>query len=1368
MKHKLLFSICLLGALLALPPAAAQQVPAGKQSLYDQYGPNYEEVIAKFADDPVQLQEMARLHRASLQAVPFYFKGAQDDDYVVRQEMEPNDYFDTADNINDVLMTPGWRGDGEFMGGLIGASFTAGDYDVYTFTVDTTKMYYFAGTHSFPGTVNTDDDEPKVSMRLFHESDLDTTFVTDFNGLERNNQIRGDILGERTDHRANSGDFRLTGWVSPIDPATNAQLTGNFYLFLFNSETGGAPAPINPGDETGTYHFSAYTVDMEPWVSKYEPNQTFQEALTNPMSMLPPDAVVRTFMGFNPDTIKIVKPGASYSDIIPTQGNSVYPQLLAQGDEDVDHFQINGLKAGHTLVMETLPFFGYYRDTDGSIGPGNTRWSDTRCRLYDADYTTILVENDDAGREVQSTTGQPNNIHCRFTYEIQEADVGAPLWLWVSAWASATRSASQGVDNRDPGRFMYDIYVHQYPSEPTEIEPNNTVAEAMSVGTRADTVLTGAFDSASDTDHYRLFLNAQRMYTMFSTNSTVSDDIQVELFREDESDNMGGTEVTMNLLTDPVAGNAGNNDFLLASYVPPVSGAYILKLSSGSAGSYQLGLVDKGPIFQGLVSNEPDDELVEAVQRDPLEVGPGAASRTAMIWPAGDVDLHHFTVGEGFELNLSISPSQSIVNDSPFLMTLLGPTGDVLGISLEGISLSAPQAGQYVLAVNGVNETDVGFYTLAGGVPFEEVEGNDTFETANLIALGNLYDASLSSGDVDFFRFTLEAGKLYSFRSLDNETGGPLSVGFFDEINGDSLLDDSGWPTNYDGNFKIANIIPRETKTYYLSISGSPGPYKLTSRINPDYRALSKKGEPNDTKWFADNMGSYQAFGTDQMFVLSNEKHPRFFGDEDWFRVEVAAGQTVTAETKPVGGDDWNKDTDTRLVILDANGTAELDNDDDGGNEWYSLASHTATVDGHVYVVVRTSRTPDRGDDRSLNRGDYILNIDVSSKEIEPNNTPAEAAGNVLPTGLKDAEFTTDDTVDIYRLSLMADHIYHVRTIKPDGGYAGEFTAALSSAANPLVNLLSDSDTGYNTRYSGGNLKLNIIPETTGDYFLALQSDGTAGAYRLGLKGRDISLLKDKGEPNNSIAEADAMGAMLFDSPGEVNTYMLYNADFAWDPSLDHLTARWGQDLDFYRYDLVEGDTLIAESSPVDGPLWSRDYDGYMELYAADGTLIDDNDDGGFDWHSRIEFVATSDTTVFVMLRSQDHNEPGNSPRVGGTDRDPARGEYNLTVLKQDGSPILITNLESAEVPDGFVLEANYPNPFNPTTTINYALPEASNVTVTVLDLLGRRVAVLVDEHQAKGRYSVRFDASRLASGIYFYHMRAEGFVQTRKMMLIK
>ena len=1369
MKYSIPIFLGLFAGLLvfSVPEAQSQQAPqASEQFLYELYGPNYEEIIAKYGDDPVRLNEMADIHRAAQEANPFYFANSYNPEFVVRSEMEPNDYFDSADNINDVLMAPGWRGDDEFTGGLIAASFTPGDYDVFVFTVDTTKMYYLAGTHSYTTSVNSDDNEPKVSMRLFHESDLDTNFVTNFNNLEGNDQIRGDILGETTDYRANSGDFRLTGWVSPVDPTTGQQLTGDFYLFLFSGDGGGSPSSINSVDVPGTYHFSAYAVDMEPWVSKYEPNQTFQEALTNPQSMLPPDAVVRTFMGFNPDTVKIVKPGESYSEIIPTQGNNAYPQLLAQGDEDVDHFRIDGLRAGNTLVVETLPFFGYYRSTDGTMGPGNTRWTDTRCRLYDADYTNILREDDDAGREIQSASGQPNNIHCRFTYEVQEADEGAPMWLWVSAWASATRSATQSVDNRDPGRFMYDIYVHQYSTDPTEVEPNNTIGEAMSIGPRADTTLAGSFESASDVDHYRVFLHEQRMYSIFSTNSSVLSDIQVEMYREDEFGNSGGTELTDNLLTDPIAGNAGNNDFMLASYVPPKSGAYIIRLSSGSTGSYLLGLVDKGQIFPGLIANEPDNVLSDATEQPALEVGPGAASRTAMIWPAGDVDHYHFTVESGFDLNLSVSGSQSIVNDVNVAMSLSTPGGDVIQSSSGGISITTTEAGQYVVAVMGASDSDVGFYTISGGVPFEESEGNDTFETANLIALGTAYEASLSSGDTDFFKFTLEAGKLYSFRSIDNETGDALTVGFYDEINGATLLDETGWFNNYAGdNFKIAGIIPRETKTYYLSVSGSPGPYKITSRINPDYYALSRKGEPNNSKSEADQMGSYQAFGADQMFVLSNEAHPKFYGDEDWFRVDLIAGQTVVAETKPVGGDDWNRDTDTRLVILDSEGTDELVNDDDGGNAWYSFASHTADADGPVYVQVRTSRTPASADDRTSNRGDYIVNIDVISDEVEPNDSPATATSNVLATGFKDATFTSDDTVDIFRLSLLADHIYHVRTIKPEDGYSGEFIASLSSAANPLENLLSETSTGYNTRYTGGNVKLNIIPETSGDYFLSLTSDGTEGAYRVGLKGRDISTLKDKGEPNNSVEEADAMGAMPFDRPGEANTYMLYNAAFEWDASTHHLSARWGDDRDFYRYDLAEGDTLIAETSPADGPIWPRDYDGFMELHAPDGSEITRNDDGGFDWHSRIEFVATSDTTVYVVLRSQDF---GGGDNGGGTDRDPSRGEYNLTVLKRDGTPIVISNLEADEVPEGYVLEPNYPNPFNPTTTIDYALPEVSDVTLAIYDLLGRRVAVLVSEQQASGRYSVSFNASRLASGVYFYQLRTENFVQTNKMMLVK
>lgn len=90
-------------------------------------------------------------------------------------------------------------------------------------------------------------------------------------------------------------------------------------------------------------------------------------------------------------------------------------------------------------------------------------------------------------------------------------------------------------------------------------------------------------------------------------------------------------------------------------------------------------------------------------------------------------------------------------------------------------------------------------------------------------------------------------------------------------------------------------------------------------------------------------------------------------------------------------------------------------------------------------------------------------------------------------------------------------------------------------------------------------------------------------------------------------------------------------------------------------------------------------------------------------------------------------------------------------------------------VPDNFGLDQNYPNPFNPSTNINFSLPQTSRVTLAVYDMLGRRVATLLDNQQLNAaNHSVSFDASALASGMYIYRIEAGTFVSTRKMMLIK
>ncbi|WP_456429951.1 T9SS type A sorting domain-containing protein, partial [Rhodocaloribacter sp.] len=104
--------------------------------------------------------------------------------------------------------------------------------------------------------------------------------------------------------------------------------------------------------------------------------------------------------------------------------------------------------------------------------------------------------------------------------------------------------------------------------------------------------------------------------------------------------------------------------------------------------------------------------------------------------------------------------------------------------------------------------------------------------------------------------------------------------------------------------------------------------------------------------------------------------------------------------------------------------------------------------------------------------------------------------------------------------------------------------------------------------------------------------------------------------------------------------------------------------------------------------------------------------------------------------------------------------------------PVRITAKDAGDgavgLPETFALEPAYPNPFNPVTTLRYALPQAEHVTLEVFDMLGRRVATLVNEVQKAGRYTIRFEAGDLASGVYFYRMRAGSFVETHKMILLK
>jgi plastocyanin len=103
-----------------------------------------------------------------------------------------------------------------------------------------------------------------------------------------------------------------------------------------------------------------------------------------------------------------------------------------------------------------------------------------------------------------------------------------------------------------------------------------------------------------------------------------------------------------------------------------------------------------------------------------------------------------------------------------------------------------------------------------------------------------------------------------------------------------------------------------------------------------------------------------------------------------------------------------------------------------------------------------------------------------------------------------------------------------------------------------------------------------------------------------------------------------------------------------------------------------------------------------------------------------------------------------------------------------DAAVTSVDNGQNFKLPASFQLLQNYPNPSNPSTTIKYELPKASQVSLTVYDILGRVVSVLVNEKKEAGVYEVKFDASGLSSGVYFYRLIAGSNVQTRKLMLLR
>lgn len=130
----------------------------------------------------------------------------------------------------------------------------------------------------------------------------------------------------------------------------------------------------------------------------------------------------------------------------------------------------------------------------------------------------------------------------------------------------------------------------------------------------------------------------------------------------------------------------------------------------------------------------------------------------------------------------------------------------------------------------------------------------------------------------------------------------------------------------------------------------------------------------------------------------------------------------------------------------------------------------------------------------------------------------------------------------------------------------------------------------------------------------------------------------------------------------------------------------------------------------------------------------------------------------FIEVRLYDPQDMSEPQAVTETDEN---GYYSAAFM-------IISDVNDEFTPGKYNLRQNYPNPFNPTTTISYDLPKESTVKLKVFNSIGKEIRMLVDKRQKAGRYTINFDGSDLASGVYYYSLTADNYREVKKMILLK
>ena len=446
---------------------------------------------------------------------------------------------------------------------------------------------------------------------------------------------------------------------------------------------------------------------------------------------------------------------------------------------------------------------------------------------------------------------------------------------------------------------------------------------------------------------------------------------------------------------------------------------------------------------------------------------------------------------------------------------------------------------------------------------------------------------------------------------------------------------------------------------------------------------------------------------------------------------------------------------------------------DDFGNVYLtgtSLGSGTS----YDYATVKYS---------SSGAEQWVARYDGPNSEQDRANTIAvDGSGNVYVTGYSFGDSTDLDYATV-KYNSSGTQAWEARYNGPADTVDAGNSIAVDDSGNVFVTGYS---IGLDGNYDFATIKYNSIgqqqwvkryngPANRSDRASSMAIDNSSNVYVTGTSygdttDADWATIKYNSDGvvqwiaiyNGSLNSLDSPNKIIIDDL--CNVYVTGSGSYNSGDGEDFTTIKYNSSGEEQWISTFNGQNTFRDVSNsialdgmdnvyITGRTWvtQLDYDFATIKYNASGqeqwVAIYNGPADGDDWASSIATDVSGNAYV-----------TGWSEGVGSG--------YDFATIKYSSTTGVKTYLD--EFPSNYVLRQNYPNPFNPITKIKFQIPDFGFVTLKVYDVLGNEISKLVNNENQLGRYEVKFDATNLSSGIYFYKLQSGAYTETRKMMLMK